>query len=262
MKIFVTLFLATIFAATASAQLHGPTPQLLIPAAGSVAGSNGTFFHSDIAIFNYRNADQTVVLQWLPRGTSGLTLPSVQIRVNALSGIISQDFVADFMHQSGLGAIRVTAIDASGQFDFEARLVATDRIWTAQPGVNGTVSQTFPTLATTDIKSMTPTILGQRISDQYRANVGIVNLSGFDVTFDVLQNTDDPTAGATVQTITIPAFSMQQVSLLNTKAGALQIRVTPRTAISAGEWVTYGSSVDNVTGDSWSSLGMTITATP
>ena len=255
-------FVLAIVATSGFAQLHGPTPQLLIPAAGSVAGSNGTFFHSDIAIYNYRNADQMVVLQWLPRGTSGLTQPTVQLHLNPLSGIISADFVADFMHQSGLGAIRVTAVNASGQFDFDGRLVATDRIWTPQPGVNGTVSQSFPTLATTDVNSTTPAILGQRISDQYRANVGIVNLSGSDVTFDVLQNTDDPNAGPTVQTITVPAFAMQQISLLNTKASALQIRVTPRTAISAGEWVTYGSSVDNVTGDSWSSLGMTITPTP
>lgn len=262
MKTFSFALLATVIATSAGAQLHGPTPQLLLPAAGSVAGSNGTFFHSDIAIFNYRNADQNVLLQWVPRGTTGLTQTPVQITVNALSGIISSDFVADFMHQSGLGAILVSSVDANGQLDPGGRLVATERIWTPQPGVNGTVSQTFPAIATTDINSTTPAILGQRISDQYRANVGIVNLSSSDVTFDVLQSTDDPTAGATVQTITVPAFAMQQISLLNTKAGALQIRVTPRTAVGAGQWVAYGSSVDNVTGDSWSSLGMTISATP
>jgi hypothetical protein len=42
----------------------------------------------------------------------------------------------------------------------------------------------------------------------------------------------------------------------------LQIRVTATTPINAGQWVAYGSTVDNVTGDSWSSLGMTISASP
>jgi hypothetical protein len=61
-----------------------------------------------------------------------------------------------------------------------------------------------------------------------------------------------------VQTVTVPPFAMQQVSAQNFKATALQIRVTPKSAISPTQWVAYGSSVDNVTGDSWSSIGMTV----
>src|SRR5213082_2126949 len=103
MKTFSLAILTMAIAGSAFAQLKAPTPQLLIPAAGSVVGSNGTFFHSDIAIFNYRNADQTVMFQWLPRGTTGLTGTAIRITVNALSGIIAEDFVADRLHQSGLG---------------------------------------------------------------------------------------------------------------------------------------------------------------
>ena len=124
------------------------------------------------------------------------------------------------------------------------------------------MSQTFPTIATSEIANTAPAILGQRIGDQYRTNVGIVNLSLGEQTFDVLQNSDDPTVAPVVQSVTVPPFAMQQVSLLNGRAAALQVRVTPRTAIGASQWVTYGSSVDNVTGDSWSSLGRTITVTP
>src|SRR5437667_6485797 len=98
-------FLTLLVTANAFAQLRGPAPQILIPAAGSVQSANGTFFHSDIAIFNYRNDFQTVLLQWLPRGTTGLTGTPVQIRLSPLSGVISEDFVVDFLHQAGLGAI-------------------------------------------------------------------------------------------------------------------------------------------------------------
>src|SRR5213595_1955816 len=133
MKKLVPLLL--VIATNAYAQLHGPSPQILVPAAGAVAGENGTFFRSDMAIFNYRNDFQTVLLQWFPRGVSGAGGPSVQIRLNPLSGIISQDFVTDILHQTGLGAIQVSAM--GGDFiavDPAGRLVVTARIWTPQPG--------------------------------------------------------------------------------------------------------------------------------
>ena len=174
-------------------------------------------------------------------------------------------FLADsfgrlFGHQTGLGAILVTALNTdvttTPTVDPNGRLVVTERIWTPQPGTTGTVSQTFPTLPTSDISSSAPAILGQRIDDRYRTNVGIVNLSSSEVSFDVLQNSDDPTFATVVQTVTVPPFAMQQVSAQNFHATALQIRVTPRSAINSNQWVVYGSSVDNVTGDSWSSVGI------
>jgi hypothetical protein len=256
-------FLLLAFATSAFAQLRGPAPQILVPAAGSVQSANGTFFHSDIAIYNYRNEAQAILLQWLPRGTSGLTGTPVQIRLNALSGLISEDFVFDLLHQQGLGAILVTALNTDGgTADPNGRLVVTERIWTPQPGTTGSVSQTFSTLATSEINTQVPAILGQRIDDRYRTNVGIVNLSSAEVSFDVLQNSDDPTFAPIVQIVTVPPFAMQQVSAQTFKATALQIRVTPRSAISPAQWVAYGSSVDNVTGDSWSSIAMTVLPPP
>src|SRR5438270_4396956 len=48
--------------------------QFLIPAAGSTAGVNGTFFHSDISIVNFASHDQIVKIQWLPQsGAAGST---------------------------------------------------------------------------------------------------------------------------------------------------------------------------------------------
>ena len=158
--------------------------------------------------------------------------------------------------------ILVTALanDGSGTptVDPAGRLVVTERIWTPQPGTTGTMSQTFPTLATSEINTQVPAILGQRIDARYRTNVGIVNLSASEVSFDVLQSSDDPTFAPVVQTVTVPPFAMQQVSAQNFKSTALQIRITPKSAISSTQWMAYGSSVDNVTGDSWSSIGMTV----
>jgi len=89
-----------------------------------------------------------------------------------------------------------------------------------------------------------------------------VNLSTAEQTFEVLQNSDDPTFAPLLQTVTVPPRSMQQVTLQNTRVAALQVRVRSLTAIDPRQWVAYGSSVDNVTGDSWSSLGVATVVTP
>ena len=258
--------LALLFvSAAAYAQLTAPAPQVLVPAAGAVGGLNGTFFRSDIAIYNFRNADQTVALRWLPQGQSGAGTQLVLITIRALSGVISEDFVTDFMHQSGLGAILVSAVNADGSaIDPNGALFVTSRIWSPQPDKpTGTVSQTFPTIDTARINSSNIAILGQRLSDKYRTNVGIVNLSNSQQTFQVLQNSDVESFAPIVETVTVPALSMQQIALPSViPVTALQVRVSATTAIGAGQWVAYGSTVDNVTGDSWSSLGQTISVSP
>jgi len=113
MKKLLPLMLLFVSAA-AYAQLTAPAPQVLVPAAGAVGGLNGTFFRSDIAIFNFRNADQNVALRWLPQGQSGAATQRVVITIRALSGVISEDFVTDFLHQTGLGAILISAVNADG----------------------------------------------------------------------------------------------------------------------------------------------------
>ena len=261
MKKFALLFLFV--SASAYAQLTAPAARILVPAAGSVQGLNGTFFHSDIAIFNYRQVAQTVALQWLPQGVSGVGEAATIITIPALSGVISQDFVNDILHRSGLGAILVSAVTTDLQPDPGGALFVTSRIWTPQAGnPTGTVSQTFPTIDTTRINSSNVAILGQRISEQYRANVGIVNLSTSTQTFEVLQNSDDPTFAPVLQPVTVPARSIQQVTLQNNRATALQVRVRATTIVDPSLWVAYGSSVDNVTGDSWSSLGVAVAVAP
>jgi hypothetical protein len=253
------LFLAV----SAQAQLTAPAPQILVPAAGSVAGLNGTFFRSDIAVYNYRQSAQNVVFRWLPQGRSGVGESITAMILPGLSGVISEDFVANRLGRSGLGAILITAVGQDGQFDPLGALFVTSRIWTPQADKpEGTVSQTLPTIDTSKINSSNLAILGQRVSSQYRANVGIVNLSTASQTFEVLQSSDDPTFAPVLQTVTIDPRSMQQVTLQNTRSAALQVRVRSITVVDPGLWVTYGSSLDNVTGDSWSSLGVVTVVTP
>jgi hypothetical protein len=248
-----------ISATAAQAQLiteRAGTSQLLIAAAGSVMGVNGTFFHSDITLINYRSdADQLVRLQWLPQGVSGTTVAPVDMTLNKLTGFNSEDFVANVLNQSGLGAILVTALTPNLQLDLAGKLHATARIWSNQPGLSsGTVSQTFPIIAVTDINSGPRlNILGQRRDDRYRTNLGIVNLDPQAQSFQITVQAD---ARTELLNVPVPPLSMQQVSLTGPAAANLQIAVNNVTqGFQTSRYVVYGSTVDNATGDSWSSLG-------
>jgi len=241
------------FTISSDATMISPTPQLLFAGSGSAQGANGTFFHSDITVLNYRSVAQRVAFTWLPSGQAA-GAPTI-LTIGANSGLISEDFVGTILGQTGLGALLITGVDANGNFDPGARLYATERVWTPQPATGGTTSQTFPAIATSDINMIRASILGQRIDARYRTNVGIVNLDTVDRSFNIIQTTDDPNAPTNTSTVMVPARSMVQVPLPNLASAALQIVVQPLVQIDPTLWMAYGSSVDNTTGDSWSSLG-------
>jgi len=257
MKKVVVALVFVLVAASATAQLivpKGSAPELLIPAAGSVQGANGTFFRSDITLINYRATEQRVRLRWMPENAPGSDIAPVDVSIGAFSGIISEDFVTSILGKSGLGAILVTAINADGTFDSNGRLFSTARIWTPEPGSSGTTSQTFPTIATADIpNTQRVSIVGQRRDERYRLNVGIVNLDATrSQTFTVTVS-----AGGTqnLQNIIVPPFSLRQVALVGVLAPTIQVSVQNVTSGAQSAFLAYGSSVDNTTGDAWSSLG-------
>ena len=260
MRNAIVATLALLIATAASGQLVATRPssqQFLIPAAGAQPGNGGTFFRSDITIINYRDADQRVRLQWLPQNVSGAGGAAVETTIAARSGIASEDFVTTVMQRSGLGAILVTATDVNGAFDTRAQLVGTSRIWTPQPSGGGTTSQSLPSVATTDINSTVVAILGARRDARYRTNVGIVNISNDVQTFQVavFGSFGTETTQIDVQPLSMVLFAVPGAA----STLPLQIQVQNITAVSrTSNFVAYASSVDNVTGDAWTTLGANV----
>jgi len=228
--------------------------ELLVPAAGSTPGVGGTFFHSDIAIFNHRDVSQRVTLRWLPQAGAPNINP-ITVTVPAFSAISSEDFVAEILHTTGLGSILVQPIDQNGNPMLNTGVAVTSRIWTPQPGTQGVVSQSFSAVPTAQIDSrQLLLVLGQRIDQRFRTNVGIVNLDAAQtMEFDIIQNTADSTT--IITHVTVPPASMQQVGLPFAPVPVLDLGVQVRSPSTATRWIAYGSTVENVTGDSWSNIG-------
>ena len=246
-----------------SVTLHADliTPQtaaarILIPAAGNAAGVNGTYFRSDIQIANLRNVDQRVLMYWLPQGSSGAALTPRAIDLGANRGFSSDDFVTSVMQQTGVGGIEFVGVTPEGQFDPNARLHVTSRIWTPRPdGGDGTMSQTFPAIVLPGNTSNSKTIFGMRHSSQYRINVGITNQSAVTQRFRVTVRINTPTTDESdVFEMELPARSILQRTASLTKVGVAQVLIENITGGASTDWQAWASTIDNFSGDAWSHM--------
>lgn len=252
------LFLSATLAHAGVVQPLGAHYRMLIPAAGSTAGGNGTYFRSDIAIINLQTRPQSVQLDWLSQGGSS-NLTRV-IEIGASSGIRSADFVAEVLGTTGLGSIVVTTLTGpSGTVDTSGRLVINARIWTPQPGTDGTTSQSFPVIPSSGVNTPLAALFavggGPAPDDasDYRVNVGIVNLDDTAQTYGIfVGGTMEPLAVS----VTVPARAMVQVPFSGLTPSTQIIVQNNTGAARSNSWLAYQSTVNNITGDAWSELGV------
>jgi hypothetical protein len=227
---------------------------MVVPAAGSVQGANGTFFRSDVTFANYNEEDQTVGVMWLPNGDPDgfelivLVLPGTSI-------ITAENFVGDFLELQGLGSLIFLPLDPeAGDFDPDAAIDIYSRIWTPQPNASGTVSQPFPGVEPDYMTNEEEgVVLGLRQDAQYRTNFGILNISEIDLTFNMTVLAEDHPD--VERSVTVPSLSMVQTGIPAGDHGllslAFEVTSAPTTEFT---WVSYGTSTDNLTGDGWVSI--------
>lgn len=230
--------------------------RILIPAAGSAPGANGTFFRSDIQVVNLRSVSQRVLMYWLPQGRNGAAIAPRAIDLAASSGFSSEDFVASVMLQEGVGAIEFVGVNSDGQFDPDAQLQVTSRIWTPRPdGGPGTMSQTFPALILPGSTARAKTVFGVRRSSQYRLNIGIANPGQTVHHFRVTARISTGQTSETVQfELDVQPRSSEQRSAALTQEGVVQVLIENLTAGTATDWQGWASSIDNNSGDAWSQI--------
>lgn len=224
---------------------------MVFPAAGSVPGSAGTYFRSDITMINYDSTAQDVVFYWMANNSTSRDLPAVRVTLEPNTVYTFEDFVGQQLKIQGLGALY--AIPVTGdETDLNASIDGFSRIWTNQPNATGTVSQPFPG---TDPFSFyileSAAIMGLRHDPAYRTNFGLLNLDDEPHRFRVQFI---GSKGLTNQIeLTMQPQTMMQQGIPAGDYGHLIIRVTSDDPNAW--WLTYASSTDNITGDGWVSIG-------
>lgn len=232
--------------------LEGSEYGFVFPVAGTGAGAGGTFFSTEAVVVNRRTTAQNVAFLFFPigGGAANCNRPFVVKRLDPSSWTLYIDLVKDVFNTSGFGAVIAVGVDAGNNVDTTARIDGNARIWTPQPGTtNGTTSQNFPSVSL----SMPPggqSVFGVRLDEFYRCNWGVFNYDTTRRTFDI---TVDGFRGSTQFSRDIDACSLIQQAIPGGPYGSFLMTIGARDGRAL--YFSYGSSVDNVTGDAWSVTG-------
>jgi hypothetical protein len=227
---------------------------LLIPAAGRVRGAGGVTFHTDVTLANGGATEQDVFVAWLPQGnTSGANVATFRLTLPAAGedddGVLTLNDVATHLERDGLGSLLVFAVDNAGNVDSSAVIDGFARI-RSRSECGGWVSQSLAAVpADAFSTAQRNRVIGLRHEPSYRTNVGVINLSPSARDFTVIARGE----GANEQfTISVPAFTPVLAAIPNRNYGAVTLTVIGDG--NSAPSVSYGSSVDNASGDAWAAL--------
>ncbi len=217
---------------------------MYIPAAGVTPGQNGTFWRTDLRIYN-PSPDEAihVSLHFLPQGMDGTNISGRIFTIPARGTLVLDNVVATLAPHlaTALGAIRVDS-DTHHSYEF----VASSRTYTTTTS-SGTRGQFVPALGAADAVSRSA-VLHVVSSNDCRTNFGVMNPGLQPVTVKIRLLGTDGSAFLESQTLTIQPRSMDQWSLQSLFGGVF---MPDGTAIveASGPVFTWGSVVDNVSGD-------------
>ena len=215
--------------------------RLIIPAAGRLPGANGTFWRSDVTLFNPNGfTPQTVTLRYRAAGSDNRNAPSRQYTVLGGRTIVLADVLAAFGLSSGSGALEVTWSAGNAP-------VVTSRTYTTVEG-GGTYGQSIDPVAAFSRDAFVP---GLRSDFSFRSNVGFVNDSDVTtgVTVSLLASNGQTLATAFVQ-LAPKSQSQSSVAALFPGVDVSSLGTfTLQAHDDSGQLFAYGSIVDNASGD-------------
>lgn len=222
----------------------------IFPVVGSVAGGNNTYYRSETTIINNRSIPQTIEMFYFAQGISNCTRPSKFVTLQPNSWSAYDDILLDVFGETGIGSLIVQAVDDNGNYDSNGDIDGTSRIWTPSPFSSGTLSQTFPAASFNQNNGVMPlSAYGLRDGSGFHTNMGVLNYANQPRTFTVLINGEN---GQDQFDFNVTSCSFEQFRIPDGNFGIMQLQVTAHDSV--GQWYGYGSSVDEVTANNWSSI--------
>jgi PKD repeat protein len=221
-----------------------PTPkgsELTIPAVGRAPGINGTFWRSDVTLFNPGLTTMTAALRYLAAGQDNRGAAPHNVSIPPSRTVVIADVTQALGVSSGSGALLVSWTTASGPIVTSRTYITTDN--------GGTYGQSIDPVTSFSNDSFVP---GLRSDFSFRSNVGFVNGGDTQLTVTATLLSD---TGAVLGTTQIGLSPRSQVQYgvgslfpaANTpRAGTLTLLAH---ADGPANLFAYGSIVDNASGD-------------
>ena len=219
----------------------------VLPAAGSTPGAGGSFFKTEVQMYNAGGSSVSGRLVYHPAGVVGSSGdPSLQFTIGADATISYSDLVAT-MGLGGLGTLDVV-LPADAQVPVIVARVYNDA---GAAGTSGFTEEAIDPAGTSDSRVLFAGATGFMIAPsdttKYRFNIGIRTLlSGAFITFRVRDSSG--TLLATVSKTYDPTFYSQQPA--ETLLGVpIPANASIEVSVSGGSAIVYGATVDNTTND-------------
>lgn len=239
-RLLIALTLALIATAASAKNMY-------IPAAAVAAGSGGTFWRTDLRIYNPSTAhDIDVTLSFLPQNGDGSIIPGRVFHIGKRQTLVLNNVVATLAPEleQAVGAIRIDS-DTDRSYEF----AASSRTYTNSPNVTrpGTYGQFVPAFGLKEALTRSA-VLHAAVTPEFRTNAGVMNPSLQTAVVNMkLVGTDGSVLLESV-TQNVPPRSMRQWSTAELFGGVFvqDATIVIESTVPVFSW---GSVVDNMSGD-------------
>ncbi|MGH9457519.1 MAG: PKD domain-containing protein [Thermoanaerobaculia bacterium] len=220
--------------------------RLVVPAVAKTPGAGGTFWRTDLALFNPASTLMQVRVRLLESGLDNRFAPWKEIAISPSRGVTIADLYGWLGRGSGTGALEIAWSGAANG------PVVTSRTYTTRASDGGTFGQAVPAIALDDPETSL-VIAGLRSDARFRANVGFVSHADVPtgVSIQAIAPDGTPLAESFVPLAPRTHLQMPLASLFPSLPNADTIGEVTLVARPSGDpsILLYGSVVDRASGD-------------
>jgi len=223
-----------------------PAKDLFIPAGARATGAFGTFWKTDLRVFNTSDSQCNVTISYLPRQVFASHATSTDVTLNAKEVKVYENVLETLfgITENTAGGFRLTS---------NCNILAESRTWTPAPeGFVGTYGQRIPGIPKDhEIRAgeMSNILYIDNTAD-FRTNLGMIETSGngSTVVLHLYDGSGNPVGED--QTVNLGAYEDKQIDgILNSFGVSSGSNYRVAFEVVSGSAIPYSSQVDNQSGD-------------
>jgi PKD repeat protein len=218
----------------------GGSSPMVLPAVGHLPGVGGTYWRSDVTIYNPSSSTMNIGMRYFAAGNDNSNATTRNVSVAAGRTVVLADVLQQFGISNGSGALELSWPNGISP-------IVTSRTYTTASN-GGTYGQSIDPVAAFGSDMY---VVGLRSDVSFRSNVGFVNDGSQPISVSL---TLIASSGAPIATgfITMPPKSQSQYALSSIFPNLTVANlggVTLQAHSDSGTLFAYGSMIDNASGD-------------